>query len=575
MPISYNFFPHSGDNIQQIQHDGNTSQSSIHVELAGRPSQYRTYYNEGREEHSGDVEEDGSTIYAIGSLTKLLISLLVTIIIDSLSYSQEARHERYRILQEEFSDPWDTRFTDLYNRFSATQIEDLPRNPKLWHVLIHVNALPPMTHDILGPDGTSFTSKESFLRAALRRAKTAHQDTQEGQSIYSNANYILVGLLIEAIAMEPLENVIEEYLFRPLGMTRTFLGAPSPSVTGVAPPYTMSVDGYRVPAKKMLYGPGDTVNAALGAYSCCRDLAILFRGLLTCTKGGQSIFNRDTIRKYLMRQVTLDKETEDGLTIFGLRTTLDSKMVGSGSLNRLVSANDISSTYRLGRKKNRRQVTAYYFAGHVEGYSSCYYFMPKWSTFVIVLTNTTGIHDSSDHISRLLLQEIFDLERYRTEDRLMSIIRAADFNKKVNVLDMSSRSAIEGRNLLVKFKAEDDQRDIEFPAPIQLDGTYFNEESELSIVIQPGSLLVNMVGTARSSTNMQFVRTGDMGLIRTGDYTIRLRPLSNVGFTIDRYDNNSWGQLSFDLTVDKGTWNVVHLERRVGDSVDKFTRKSS
>jgi CubicO group peptidase (beta-lactamase class C family) len=549
---------------QKILQDGNGSQSSLHIEQAGGPAQCCTCYNEEGNGHGSGREDDGSTIYAIGSLTKCPIALLVTIIIERLSFSEEKKHAGYRTLRREFPKPWATEFTKLFNRFQDThnQIQDLPRKPSLWHVLVHFNALPPMTHDMLGPDGTSFTSKESFLRAAIRRART--ENIQEDRWIYSNGNIVLIGIWIEAMAGEPLERVIEEHLFHPLGMTRTFLGAPSPSVTGIAPPYTMSVDGRRVSAEKMLYGVGDTVNAAFGGYSCCRDLAILFRELLACINDDdyKSIFDRDTIRSYLMRRVTLDNKTEDAFTIFGIRTTLDSSLVGSMSPNRLVSR-DICSTYRLGTRKNGKQVPAYYLAGHIEGYSSCYYFIPKYSAFVIVLTNSTAFHDASDHISRLLLQGIFDLEQHRRELTL---------SKKVDVVDMSSRAAIQGQKLLKKFAAEDSQQDIRDPISIQLDGTYVNEVNESSIIIRPGSLLVNMVGTARNPTN-SLVQTQDMGLIRTGDYTIRLRPLSNVGFTLDRCDNYSWGQLNLNLIEDKNTQKVIRLERCFNHNVDKFIRQ--
>ena len=567
MLISSDLLVHLGPYIRQILQSANVSQATVHAEQAGGTPQRGIYSNNGGNESGGDIVDDDSTIYAIGSQTKLLIALLFIIIVDiPLSASQEERHEGYRILKQEFPNPWDIEFTVLFNRFhdDHNQIEDLPGKPTLWHVLIHFNALPPMTHDILGPDGTSFTSKESFLRAALRRAKTGN--TQEDGSVYSNGNYILAGCLIEAIAGQPLESVIEELLFSPLGMTRTFLGYPGPSVTGIAPPYTMSVDGHRVPAETMRYGVGDTVNAAFGAYSCCRDLAILFRELLTCINDAnyQSIFDRSTVRSFLMRRVTLDDKTKDAFTIFGIRTTLDSSLVGSMSLNRLVTK-DVCSTYRLGTRKNGKQVPAYYLAGHIEGYSSCYYFIPKYSAFVIVLTDTTGICDAVDHISRLLLQEIFDLELPR---------RGITHNKRVDIPDMSSRAAIQGRKLLKEFAAEDSQQNMKDPVSIQLDGTYVNKDSELSIVIRPGSLLVSMVGTAPNSTN-GLVQTQDMGLIRTGNYTVRLRPLSIVGFTLDRLDYNSWRELNLDLVVDKDSQKVIRLERKKcwKNSVDKFTRQ--
>lgn len=568
MPLSSKLLINSSNEIRQILQDGETFQGSVHVEQLGKTKQHRTYYNDARSEDSSGSDDDDSTVYSIASLTKLLTSLLVTIIIDTLSVSRKKEHEQYVILQR-FPDPWNTKFTELFNTCSDTQIEDFPGNPTLWHVLIHFNSLPPLTNVLLGPDGTSLMSKESFLQVAPRLAKHTYGNTQEDRTIYSNGNHIIVGLLIEAIAKKPLENVIKEHLFDPLGMTRTCLGAPDSSVTGIAPPFTMSVDGHRVPAETKPYPAGDIMNAALGAYSCCRDIANLFRALLNCISGDQSVFKTETIRKYIRRRSTLDDETKDGFTILGFRTTLDSSTVGSLSLNRHVSRNNICSTYRLGKRQDGKQVQAYYLAGHIEGYSSCYYFMPQWSTFLITLTNTTGLHDSSDHISRFLLQKIFDLERSRRE---LINFRTADFSKKVDILNMSARAAFEGRNLLMRFAAEYGQQNIDDAVSVQLDGTYVNEDTKLSIIIRPDELLVNIVGTAKT-TDREFVRTRDMGLIRTGHDTICLRPLFDAGFTLDRYDAYNWKTLTFYLAKDKANKKVLRLERRLEHFVDEFIRQ--
>ena len=572
MPFSTRLLVKFVSNIRRILQDGDTSQCSCHVEKLETTTQHRTYYNTGGSEQGGDSDDDGSTIYAIGSLTKLLISLLLMIIIDELPTSKEKDHEQYRILRKEFSDPWNAEFTTLFNRFSKTKIDDIPGNPRLWHILTHFNSLPPMTHVLLGPDGTSLMSKESFLKVAPRLAKLAYGNTEGNRINYSNGNFVLIGLFIEAIAKKPLESVIEEHLFKRLGMARTSLGAPDSTTTGIAPPYTMGVNGHRVQAETKPYPVGDIMNAAAGAWSCCDDLAIVFRDLLNCIQGRKSIFENVTVRKYLLTSSLLGNNTEDGITIFGLQTTLDSSLVGSLSLNRHISMDDNCSEYQLGRRSDGRQVLAYYLAGHIEGYSSCYYFMPQYSTFVITLTNTSGVHDASDHISRFLLQEIFDLKRPRTG---LTRIWRAGFSKKVNVLEMSSGTAVQGQNLLKRFATEYGEQNMDGADSIQLAGTYISEDTGLSIAIRPDSLLVNMVGTAQT-TDKKFVRTGDMGLIRTGHDTIRLRPLSDAGFTIDRYDSHNWKELTFHLVRDKATKkNVIGLERRIKPLADKFTRRES
>ncbi|KFX94040.1 hypothetical protein V490_04547, partial [Pseudogymnoascus sp. VKM F-3557] len=47
-----------------------------------------------------------------------------------------------------------------------------------------------------------------------------------------------------------------------------------------------------------------------------------------------------------------------------------------------------------------------YNAGTVRGFASSFYILPDHKTFIIALSNATGLVDVSDHISRLILQEL-------------------------------------------------------------------------------------------------------------------------------------------------------------------------
>jgi hypothetical protein len=87
---------------------------------------------------------------------------------------------------------------------------------------------------------------------------------------------------------------------------------------------------------------------------------------------------------------------------------------------------------------------------------------------------------------------------------------------------------------------------------------------------------VRIVGTAQVATGSAFIETGAMGIIRTGNETIRLRPLSQVGFTIDRLDPYSWNNLTLSLTVgqdENGNPAALCLERHTDLFVDKFMRQ--
>src|SRR6201999_4006193 len=79
------------------------------------------------------------------------------------------------------------------------------------------------------------------------------------------------------------------------------------------------------------------------------------------------------------------------------------------SLNRLTSPK--SSSYLLGFKQpDNKPVSVYYHAGIINGFEACTYTIPSCRAFLIVQANTFGRVDACDHISRLILQSLFDLE---------------------------------------------------------------------------------------------------------------------------------------------------------------------
>jgi CubicO group peptidase (beta-lactamase class C family) len=572
---------------QLLQHAG-VAQADIGVEKYGsnpeqRTSQQRTFYESGGEARGHSRESDGTSIYAIGSLTKLLIAVLISTIVDKLSYSNEPEDEPYRKLRKSYPDPWNTTFTKLFNTFSGRKMSSLPKNPTLRYVLLHVNSLPPMNWILLAPDGTSTISTKEFLDVAPRLAEAAYRDGEGNNIEYSNGNYILIGLLIQAIAPpeDTLQKLMKKHIFKPLGMNRTYMNRSDLGDVLYARPHVVSTNGRR----PLIHLPGfradAIVNFAMGAFSCTRDIAILLRNLLASLDGDEAMFKKDFVLRLLQPQVKFDEAESDTQTLCGIHTTLDTSTPGSRSINRLITPTKYCSTYRLGVRdgKDVAQVPAYYMTGAVHGYASCFYLMPKHRTFVIVLTDTSGRIDSSDHISRFILQDIFDLKRTSLQIGLLGTkllnknldLQASDLTAKVDIINMSSRDAQEGQNLLTEWEKADAGGDVLSTLSLQLDGTYCNNLTHQSIVIRSrsGQYIVNIMGDADISR--------DIGLHRTGDFTFRLYPLDQDGFTIDRHELSGWKELSFQIEVNKGgdgNQKVVGVERQ-GDllpSTSMYTR---
>lgn len=89
--------------------------------------------------------------------------------------------------------------------------------------------------------------------------------------LYSNANYILLGGLIEAAAGKPLAEVMAELIFRPLGLTRTALDHAEDVVPGRASGYTPTGDNAR-PFANAAYIPIIEAGGAGAMRSSAEDL---------------------------------------------------------------------------------------------------------------------------------------------------------------------------------------------------------------------------------------------------------------------------------------------------------------
>lgn len=548
-----------GDEIRQILQHAGASQSSIHVEKVGKFKQERTFYIDDEDEQSIATRSEETPLYGIGSLTKLLVALLLSIIVDQLSYLQGEKYRRYRMLRENFKNPWETPFTDLFNHFSDKKISKLSRNPTLRHVALHYNSLPPMNHILLALDGTSIMSKESFLRVGPRLAEKAYKHSEESYNFYSNGNWAFIGYLIEAIAQESLAVVMNEFLFKPLEMNHTYMDASDSGNSRIAHPFVVSAGGTRNLVDRLLYPKDSVVNSALGAHSRTSDFAIVLRNIQACINGDESKLPKDLATSLLKPEGVLNKATEDRMSLFGICTTLGTSTPGCRSYNRIISPTDIHSTYSLGCQEGEKKVSVYYIAGATKGYTCSSYLIPKHNVFIIVFTNSTSYTDTSDHISRLLLQKIFDL---RPPSRGLGRLGP---KKAVDIVDMASRAASEGRALLKRLESEDTEKGISNLGSVHLDGVYYNEVTEQTIIIEGQE--VRIIGTADIPPHRQ---PRPVGFIHTGDLSIRLQA---VDFTIDRYDPYGWKNLNFTLSIGKDSNNnsrVLCLSKENPLFIDEF-----
>jgi hypothetical protein len=336
---------------------------------------------------------------------------------------------------------------------------------------------------------------------------------------YSNANHIFAGMILEEVTGQKLHELMHELVFEPLNMTHTIMD--EQSLAGRAAGAVI-VTGYRISANKSQTTAtpnrylSDVVEvAALGARSSTQDIGKLNREFL---KGAQSErhceFEKQEIADFFHPYCKLG----DGewATLGGLLSALDSQMSSSESLNSTLLRG--FSPYTLGKRHDGSHCNAYYKAGSIDGFSSSVYFLLKDRAFVVVLGNSSGPLDITDHIARYIMQEAFRLSPR---------------------VDTVSKAIEEGHvcSERVQFFERQDLRLSTFSDNVEdLAGTYQHVRYLQQITItREGTVTIH--GGAKTSSPMK--------LVRVSPNEVRILP-GTSGFTIDRW--SAWDSLEF--TVD-------------------------
>lgn len=106
------------------------------------------------------------------------------------------------------------------------------------------------------------------------RMNTLSLDFPTGRSwAYSNSNYLLLGLIAEKITGKPIEDLVNERIFKPLGMNQSLVADNNPIIANRVKGY-WETDGNLINGIRIGHGYGDG-----GWINSCEDLAKFERGL--------------------------------------------------------------------------------------------------------------------------------------------------------------------------------------------------------------------------------------------------------------------------------------------------------
>ncbi len=153
---------------------------------------------------------------------------------------------------------------------------------------------------------------------------------QPGEDVaYSNTNYILLGMLIEAVEGKPFYKVFEEKLFDPLGLTLTQFAAGDPVPDGIVRGYIDLYSNLQL-LESTYFSGWDYYTADGGLISNPYDMSVFFRSLMN----GQ-IINSNSLGQMLDWIAPKEPDSEFypiqyGLGIFAIETPQGTAYMHSG-----------------------------------------------------------------------------------------------------------------------------------------------------------------------------------------------------------------------------------------------------
>jgi len=232
------------------------------------------------EEDSGEVKID--TIYDLASLTKVIVTTTACM-----------------KLYEEGKLRLDSKVSSYIPEFGVKGKEKIT----VWHLLTHSSGLPAYKKYFLETKG-----KENIIKRICDEELEYEPGTK---SVYSDLGFILLGVVVEKLTGENLEDYIKRILFDPLEMKDTMFNPPKNLLGRIAP---TEDDPWR---KRVAHGEVHDENAYAmggvsghaGLFSTVRDLAKFCQLLLNGgIYNGKRILKRSTI-EYFTKKVDIPEST--------------------------------------------------------------------------------------------------------------------------------------------------------------------------------------------------------------------------------------------------------------------------
>ncbi len=206
----------------------------------------------------------------------------------------------------------------------ADALQDLPmreeyRPVTLGQLLSFTGGIPPYTQ--IGPKltpvlfegkGSLAEQRERFVKHVLQEEPVAKPGTERN---YSNASYAVAALMASRRAGRPWEALLEEQVFKPLGMTSAGFGRPRSKERPNEPwLHARGPMGYRPEPAERPSDPGAVLAGAGGVHCSIRDFAKFASYELSAARGKDTLLKPALAKRW---QELTEGERAEGRPVFG------------------------------------------------------------------------------------------------------------------------------------------------------------------------------------------------------------------------------------------------------------------
>lgn len=359
------------DSLLKLYHDYGKFNGAALVAEGGRAIFKKGF---GLANMEWNIPNRPDTKFRLGSITKQFTAMLILQLVEEGKISLEGKLSEYL----------------PYYR------EDTGKKVTIHHLLTHTSGIPSYTSL---PNFADEISRDPYgVEEFVKTYCSGDMEFEPGARFnYNNSGYFLLGAVIEKITGQPYEKVLEERIFKPLGMKDSGYDHHGPIISNRAAGYEQSIDGYA----NAPYLDMSLPYSAGSLYSTAEDLFIWDQALYT-----------EKLLSANMKELLFKPHFAMGAAAYGY---------GWG----------------VGKKKlpqSKREVAVISHGGGINGFNTLIERYVDDRHLIILLNNTggTSLGEMSTAICRILYDEPFDPPKKSIARTLIETIREKDVEAAAN-----------------------------------------------------------------------------------------------------------------------------------------------